>query len=298
MNYIETLIHLDNKLPRNKFSLKAVLGDSFLLKENATYLQRRKTALEFKINFKKADDTYIVAALLCLPQILKSKTIPFLDNKNALLKLRIPQKKISVDDLSFLGIKENHLLHESSHVIMWQTGRANLDLKKQTDLMTAYLLSESYANYSEAIANCHALTQIQIDFLTLNSFWSHSESEIELLSKFRKKHGAQITHVTLFLCFLYANFLYKKISIYECEGIRTFLGNKAMNLRIPEIKKIFSIASQLNAHFIMKTGEIFWKTLGIEENLFETLDFDPVEFILENPGLQKSLLDLLSKDSF
>ncbi|MBC7458933.1 MAG: hypothetical protein H7235_11680, partial [Bdellovibrionaceae bacterium] len=56
------------------------------------------------------------------------------------------------------------------------------------------------------------------------------------------------------------------------------------------------IASQLNAHFIMRTGEIFWKTLGIDDNLFESLDFDPIDLILENLTLQKDLLNLLAKD--
>lgn len=296
MNYIENLISTEKKLSKNTTAIKSVLGDAFLLKENETYHTRRETAKQLKIKFKKADSAYHMASLLCLPQILKTKTVPYIDNKDALIGLKIPAKKISVDDLNFLGVKENHLLHETSHVIMWVLAQKNLNLKKQTELMTAYLLSESYANYSETIANVHANTQLHKDFLTLNSFWSHSEKEVVLLNKFHEKHGSLITNTTLFLCFLYSNFLYKKISIYECEGIRVFLGNAAANLSIVEIKKLFGIASQLNAHFIMRTGEIFWKTLGIEDNLFESLDFDPVDLILENPKLQKTLLNILAKD--
>ncbi len=296
MNYIENLISTEKKLSKNTAAIKSVLGDAFLLKENETYHTRRETAKQLKIKFKKADSAYHMASLLCLPQILKTKTVPYIDNKDALIGLKIPAKKISVDDLNFLGVKENHLLHETSHVIMWVSAHKNLNLKKQAELMTAYLLSESYANYSETIANVHANTQLHKDFLTLNSFWSHSEKEVVLLNKFREKHGSLITNTTLFLCFLYSNFLYKKISIYECEGIRVFLGNAASNLSIVEIKKIFGIASQLNAHFIMRTGEIFWKTLGINDNLFESLDFDPVDLILENPKLQNTLLNLLAKD--
>ena len=296
MNYIENLISTEKKLAKNALAIKSVLGDAYLLKENETYHTRRETAKQLKIKFKKADSAYHMASLLCLPKILKTKTVPYIDNKDALIGLKIPAKKISIDDLNFLGVKENHLLHETSHVIMWTVAHKILDFKKQDQLMTAYLLSESYANYSETIANVHAKTELHQDFLTLNSFWSHSEKEVELLNKFRQKHGSLITNATLFLCFLYSNFLYKKISIYECEGIRVFLGNAASNLSIAEIKKLFKIASQLNAHFIMRTGEIFWKTLGIEDNLFESLDFDPVDLILENPKLQKILLNLLAKD--
>jgi hypothetical protein len=296
MNYIEKLISFEKKLSTNASAIKSVLGDAYLLKENETYSTRRETAKKLKIKFKKADSAYHMASLLCLPKILKTKTVPFIDNKDALNSLKIPTQKISVDDLNFLGVKENHLLHETSHVIMWMTAQKNLNLKKQDGLMTAYLLSEAYANYSEAIANCHAKNQLHQDFLTLNSFWSHSEKEVNLLNKFRVKHGSLITNTTLFLCFLYSNFLYKKISIYECEGIRVFLGNAAANLSVGEIKKLFTIASQLNVHFVMRTGEIFWKTLGIKDNLFESLDFDPVDLILEHPKLQKALLDLLAKD--
>ncbi len=296
MNYIEKLISTDKNLSKSSPSITSVLGDAYLLKENETYRMRRETAQQLKIKFKKADDAYQVASLLCLPKILKTKTVPYINNKKALIDLKIPARKISIDDLAFLGIKENHLIHETSHVIMWIVSQKNLDLKKQSQLMTTYLLSESYANYSEVIANVHAKTELHQDFLKMNSFWSHSEKEVEILNKFLKKHGSLITNVTLFLCFLYSNFLYKKISIYECEGIRVFLGDAASNLSIGEIKKLFGIASQLNAHFIMRTGEIFWKTLGIKDNLFESLDFDPVDLILENPKLQKSLLNLLAKD--
>jgi len=296
MNYIETLITADNKLSKSNAVIKSVLGDAFLLKENETYSLRRETAKQLKIKFKKADSAYHMASLLCLPKILKTKTVPYFDNKEALVSLKIPSKKISINDLAFLNVKENHLLHETSHVIMWTVAQKNLNFKKQAELMTAYLLSESYANYSEAIANVHAKTELHKDLLKLNSFWSHSESEVVLLNKFRSKHGSLITNATLFLCFLYSNFLFQKISIYECEGIRVFLGNAASNLTIPEIKKLFGIASQLNAHFIMRTGEIFWKTLGINDNLFESLDFDPVDLILENPKLQSALLNLLAKD--
>lgn len=296
MNYIENLIATEKKLTKNSSAIKSVLGDAYLLKENETYRTRRETAKQLKIKFKKADSAYHMASLLCLPKILKTKTVPFIDNKEALLSLKIPPQKMTIDDMNFLGVRENHILHETSHVIMWMLAQKSLDLKKQANLMTAYLLSESYANYSETIANVHAKTELHQDFLTMNSFWSHSDKEVELLNKFRQKHGSLITNATLFLCFLYSNFLYKKISIYECEGIRVFLGNAASDLSIAEIKKLFGIASQLNAHFIMRTGEIFWKTLDIKDNLFESLDFDPVDLILENPKLQKSLLNLIAKD--
>ncbi len=296
MNYIENLISTENKLSKNPLAIKSILGDAYLLKENETYRTRREIAKQLKIKFKKADGAYHMAPLLCLPQILKAKTVPYIDNKDALVGLKISPKKISVSDLGFLGFKENHVLHETSHIIMWDVAQKNLNLKKQASLMTAYLLSESYANYSETIANVHAQTELHKDFLSLNSFWSYSDKEVELLNKFREKHGSLITNATLFLCFLYSNFLYKKISIYECEGIRVFLGNAAANLTIAEIKKLFGIASQLNVHFIMRTGEIFWKTLGIKDNLFESLDFDPVDLILENPKLQQALLNLLAKD--
>ena len=296
MNYIETLITTEQKLFPMKSAIKSVLGDAFLLKENHTYRTRRETAGQLKIKFKEAGISYHLASLLCLPKILKTKTVPFVENKIALASLKIPRGTISIEDLNFLGIKENHLLHETSHVIMWDISRRNLDLKKETGLMTAYLLSESYANYSETIANIYATTELHQNFLSLNSFWSHSEKEVQLLQKFREKHGSLITNTALFLCFLYSNFLYKKISIYECEGIRIFLGQTAANLRVTEIQKLFKISSQLNTHFIMKTGEIFWKTIGIKDNLFESLDFDPVEFILKHSKLHHSLLNLLAKD--
>lgn len=296
MIFIENLIRTDDHLHQSLSSIKTVFGDAFLLKKNKIYRNRRTTAQKLKVKFKKADPSYHIAPMLCLPQIIKSKTVPYVENKQALIDLNIPLKKLSIDDLVFLGVKENHLLHETSHVIMWLNIEKHLNLKNKTSLMTAYLLSESYANYTETIANLFAETELHQDFLKMNSFWSYSQKEVDLLNKFNQKHGPLVTNTTLLLCFLYSNFLYKKISIYECEGIRQFLGNLASDLTVAEIKKIFTIASQLNAHFIMRTGELFWKTLGIKENLFESLDFDPVDFLLKIPEVQKSILELLSLD--
>jgi hypothetical protein len=67
-------------------------------------------------------------------------------------------------------------------------------------------------------------------------------------------------------------------------------------LTVAEIKELFAISNQLNIHFLMKTGEIFWKTLGIKENLFKSLDFDPVDALLKNQKLQMEILNLLAQD--
>lgn len=296
MIYIENLIETENRLPSNPATLKAVLGDTFLYNQNKIFRNRREMALQQKIKFKKADSSYNISSLLCLPQILKQKSVPFSENKNALINLDLPVKKITVDDLVFLGTKKNHLLHETSHVIMWLVARRTVDLSIKIELMTALLLSESYANYSETIANCFAKTELHRHYLALNSFWSYSSEEVKTLTLLQKKHGKLTTNTTMFLCFLYANFLYKKISSYECESIRLFIGSHSAKLSTSEIKDLFAIASQLNIHFLIKTGEIFWKTLGVDGNLFENLDFDPIDFLLQNPKLRNEILELISND--
>ena len=296
MIYIENLIETENRLPSNPATLKTVLGDTFLYNQNKIFRNRREMALQQKIKFKKADNSYNTSSLLCLPQILKQKSVPFSENKNALINLDLPAKKITVDDLVFLGTKKNHLLHETSHVIMWLVARRTVDLSVKIELMTALLLSESYANYSETIANCFAKTELHRHYLALNSFWSYSSEEVKTLSLLQKKYGKLTTNTAMFLCFLYANFLYKKISAYECESIRLFIGNQSTKLSTSEIKDLFAIASQLNIHFLIKTGEIFWKTLGVDGNLFENLDFDPIDFLLQNPKLRNEILELISND--
>jgi hypothetical protein len=187
-------------------------------------------------------------------------------------------------------------MHETAHVIMWQSLQGQLDLSYKHEFMQAFLLTESYANYTEVIANLHANNSQHIQFLSLNSFWSHSADEIGTLSRLYKHCGHLFTNTTLFLCFLYTNFLYKKLSTYECDSIRLFLNTTKNDLPDQHIKDLFKIANQLNIHFLMKTGEIFWKTLGINENLFESLDFDPVDLLISKPNLQNTLLALISED--
>ncbi len=298
MSNIHKLLLIDNIKDKNKnnFALPNVIGDSYLLKENKTYFDRRMLANKLSVKYKVASDDYQIASMFCLPQILSEKTVPFINNKTVLNKLKTQLKNITVDELVFLGFKENHLLHETSHVIMWEITKKEIQLKIKSELLLVFLLSESYANYSEVIANCCVNSKIHKDFLKLNSFWSYSEKEVLFLKKTSKKHGIFITNTVLFLCFLYSNFLFKKISVFECEAIRLFIGKKATHLNITEIKNIFKIANQLNVHFVLRTGEIFWKTLGYKDNFIKNLDFDPVEFILKKPKLNTALLSILAID--
>jgi hypothetical protein len=296
MIYIEDLIKTNGTAATPTRGLKFALGDAYLLKNNKTYLCRRKLATQKKIKFKKSDNTYNIVPLLCLPHILKSKTVPFYENEKAIRDLLIPKKKITANELIFLGFKKNYILHETSHVIMWNAVQKNIDFSKKNELVISYLLSESYANYSEVIANTFAKNDLHKNHLMLNSFWEHSEAEVATLAQLYKKHSYKIINTSLFLCFLYSNFLYKKISNYECESIRQFIGSSAENLTSAEIKSLFVISSQLNSYFILKTGEIFWKTLGLNEDIFKNLDFDPVDFLLDHPNLSKNILELLALD--
>lgn len=296
MIYIENLLESEKCLPKNSKTFKNVLGDTFLFSANETYRIRRLMALRLKIKFKKGSVSYGMAPLLCLPKILKNKTVPYIENKKFLLDLDLANKKISIENLIFLGTKKNNVLHETSHVIMWLAAHKNLNFLIKQDLMLGYLLSESFANYSETIANMHVKSDLHKKYLMLNSFWSHSDDEDTIINRLRKKHGSLIINTTLFLCFLYTNFLYKKLSSYECENIRLFIGLDDSKLKTAEIKELFAIASQLNIYFLMKTGEIFWKTLGINENLYHSLDFDPVVLLLEKSKLQKIILNIIAQD--
>lgn len=297
MIYIKDLIAAEIRLKPKPCVINSVLGDCYLFQKNKTYRTRRQTATKLKIKFKKADKFYNLSPLLCLPSILIQKITPYFENKPIIASFNSNSKNITVDELLFLGTKTNHILHETSHVIMWLAAQKNLDLKKQNEVIVAFLLSESYANYSETIANVFSTNELHTDFLKLNSFWAHSASEVKTLIQLRKKYSAHIVNTALFLCFLHSNFLYKKISARECKNINLFIGRNDLKLEAKDLKELFAIASQLNIHFLTETGEIFWKTLGFKNNFLESLDFDPVEFILKNKSLQKNILSLLEQDN-
>jgi hypothetical protein len=297
MIYIKDLIATEMHLKPKPCVINSVLGDAYLFEKNKIYQLRRQIATDLKIKFKKSDKFYDLSPLLCLPSILIKKTVPYLENKNAFSHFNSNTQNITIDELLFLGTKTNHILHETSHVIMWLQAEKNLDFKNQTEIVMAFLLSESYANYSETIANLFATNEIHKNYLKLNSFWAHSTSEIEILNRLKKKYGSNIIYTALYLCFLHSNFLYKKIGALECRNINLFIADKKSELNLADLKELFSISSQLNIHFLTKTGEIFWKTLGFKNSFFESLDFDPVDFLLQKKKLRTDILDLLKHDS-
>ncbi len=296
MIYIKDLIAAEIRLKPKPCVINSVLGDSYLFEKNKIYRTRRQTAANLKIKFKKADKFYNLTPLLCLPSILIQKTVPYLENTEIFANFNSNSQNITVDELLFLGTKTNHILHETSHVIMWQLAEKNLDFKSQKDIIAAFLMSESYANYSETIANVFSTNDVHKDFLKLNSFWAHSASEVETLLRLRKKYDSVRINSALFLCFLHSNFLYKKIGARECKNINLFIGHDDLKLEIKDLKELFAITSQLNIHFLIKTGEIFWKTLGFKNNFFQSINFNPVEFILKNSTMRINILKLIEQD--
>jgi hypothetical protein len=296
MIYTKDLITAEIRLKPKSCVINSVLGDGYLFEKNKTYRTRRQTAVDLKIKFKKANKFYNLSPLLCLPSILIQKTVPYFENKKIIADFNSNSIKITADELLFLGTKTNHILHETSHVIMWLAAQKNLDFKKQNEIIIAFLLSESYANYSETIANVFASTEKHKDFLKLNSFWTYSESEVETLAQLRKKYNTYIVNTALFLCFLYSNFLYKKIGSRECKNINLFISSQNSKISLLDLQDIFAISSQLNIHFLIETGKIFWRTLGFKTDFFQSLDFDPVEFLLQNKDLRINILRLIDQD--
>jgi len=198
-------------------ALADVLGDGFLCRKNSIYRRVRHAVKREGYRLDGGPSAlwhdYRVFPLLCLPEILASRTIPYIANREMVERLaaRCPRTLLS---LPFLvgSLTRNHVLHESCHAA------AHGVLERHGALLAVFddgpghggvwrsAIEEGFATATERLAWLEADTIAHRVFLALNSYLEDDGKGLAPLRAAAETVAGEALFVLLFLSFTAANF--------------------------------------------------------------------------------------------
>lgn len=254
--------------------LKAVLGDSYLLRENPMYRRTRDLARAAGFRFVPAWDSYRRAPLFELGAILRKKTIPYNETVPTLRRLA---REHGVDDpMEDVPVNlTGYQFHESAHGIC-DAAFASFRPRGGREKILIALLGESYANATESMAVTFVDDDVHRFFFEQNSYLYADERRTRERRRAARAWGAEGLFRLLWLSYLYSNFLVDDLKRSELEGVLRFaLGKPALTKTDVALgTALFRDAYELNPDFRLKTARLFLRLLGVKGDVRRLLDFD------------------------
>ncbi len=275
------------------------LGDGYLMNNNCIFHAVRKNISTLGFTFSNAPNLeYVVFGMSQLENILKSKTIPYLDNTTILKNLE--NKNSSQISWSHLehNLRPNYVFHESCHAIARSISE-NLNLRteynQQKEILTLItLIEESFANTCEFMATAQAKEAIHKLFLKMNSYYTDFES-VTTLSKVIEVHSAKSIFKMMLLSYLHSNFLVEKISDLHFQQILQIAFENSLPKDQQQIKILRSLSKKafdLNPEFRYTTTEFYLRMASVTQPLEKALDYDFMDLIQKNVKIQKFMNQL------
>ena len=282
----------------NSDSLAGNLGDGYLLAHNPVYARIRKAALQGKIKFSSTRfHDYDVLPLSQLPKLLSLKTVPYVDNVNALIEIeKVAPGVFQINEAP--PLRANYILHESAHGVaralrIQYLGQNPLP---ERELALTILFEESFSNAAESLLSVFSTTQIHEEFLNKNAYIIESASSRVLLRSSVKLIGLASTFRLVLLSFLYSNFLRTTISSHEFDRVLTvvLMNDPKTRLKLSKkevllLKMTFLGGFDLDPVFTIRTNSFCLRLLGIKTKLPKLFAFDFLEYFEGNQGYQNCL---------
>lgn len=273
---LANLLSHHHKYAKQTGALENVFGDGYLCAHNRIYREARERAIAVGFKFSAdRNDAYRALPLAQLDNLLKAKTIPYIDNVTVLesLEARIPNQTVWDDIID--GFKGNHVFHESCHAY----ARSKI---RGLDPALGYLLEESYANAQELLSILDAEDKSHRLFLELNSYVYMLEDRVHLIAA-EKAMGLSALTRFMILSYLHANYLRET---FEFERMLKLSTDRPVDDKTAKsLKRLAKIAWQLNPRFREVTTRFYFKLQKVE--------FDPTyDFMtdLERSPILRELL--------
>ncbi len=295
---LKTLLeqHLQNEHPQQ---ITNNLGDAYLLRNNCVFNAVRKKVLALSFTYSNSFNTdYVVFGMSQLENILKSKTIPYLDNVTLLESLENKNPMQIVWQHLENNLRPNYIFHESCHAFARSISEdLNLlsDFSDQKEILILIsLIEESFANTCEFMAIAEAKDAIHKIFLKMNSYYADFEN-VATLHKAIENHPVKSVFQMMMLSYLHSNFLTEKISEFNFDQIlqMAFKGSSLKdNQQIKILRSLSKKAFDLNPEFRYSTTEFYLRMNGVTQPLEKALDYDFMDLIQKNIKIQKLITQL------
>ena len=297
----------------SKGSLKANFGDGYLMEYNPLYRSIRLSALDLGFKFSQSNYLeYQVLPLSQLESIIKTRTLPYIDNVKMLKQLVKPQLTFNFKMGDLPEPKKNYVFHESCHAVArslrysYFTAKKKSVLSKREEQSQAVVLAleEAFANTCELLAFAFCSDNAALAFLKHNNYQDPSKTDKVIIDKSIAQFGFRAVFFITLFSFLYSNCLYKKLDFKELKQVKLFLVTKGLvepsEIDFDQAKKrklllkVFSLGLSLSLGFRLNTARFCARLYGYKQSIFKLYERDPLEVLQENPQFSE-LIDNLFK---
>ncbi|OYZ22884.1 MAG: hypothetical protein B7Y39_07385 [Bdellovibrio sp. 28-41-41] len=248
----------DLGLPKN-------FGDGFLIKNNILFGNVRQTAVRMGFKYTdQSDSRYLALPLSQLEAILKSKTIPYIDNVTVLADVENKIRNVTVWDDVTDNLKQNHVFHESCHAISRSFSDSIFENEiNPENVIFRLLIEESFSNTCELLGIMDAEDTAHRIFYELNSYIFMPDNRSQL-KKLVTETGLASIIKFLIGGYLFSNFLHEKIKDADFTQLLELLNLHEQPIAVQKtMRSVSKIAFELNPRFRWVTTTFYLRLHGM-----------------------------------
>jgi hypothetical protein len=257
------------------------LGDGFLIKNNLIFRKIRLLSRSIDVCYSSESNlyNYDTCPNLSFNKILENKTVPYLKNTAPLIE--VVRHFPDLDIGRMLEIKKNNILHESTHLVIWEGLKSLRDSTTEnftSEFVFDSLFSEAFACSCETIGQYYTEGPVHRWFYrqNTNAYGCDRTEYLLLLNQLSEQFGIDFCFRLSLFSFLFWNFYYSRV---DRDTLYKILPHCGENLEISD-SDLSIILSFCNLHFNIHSwfrNEIasfyFYKS-GFRKSLAELLNFD------------------------
>lgn len=268
--------------------LKDVLGDGFLLGSNPIYKNIRAFSLQIGCKYVEAYPRYLLLPFQELPQIVKSKEIPYVPA--ARLMEEVDSSRPGVFSIEDMPMPESYHLHEAAHVIA-EHFLQKIKTNGHQEQILKSILAESFANSVDALACMYVADEFHYFFLKQNGYMQPQEEIVQAMASITDSLGFRFTFMLTFFTYVHANFLTSPLSEKSVDDlVKKYASSKTIDRDLKaDIQTVCAIGEKLDPLFRISTTGNYFKQQGFEGNVQDLLDFPFMNVFASKPELMEAV---------
>lgn len=285
-------ILLAHDAPPPSQMLPNCIGDGYLLQNNLLYRGVREWFLALGFQYYLADSGgYTICPLAVLPALVRDGKVPYFENIPLLREIEAnAPSAFRLGDIPQFRL--NYLLHESAHCIAHRViqkcrGPDSSADAIERDIALGALLGESFANACEAMGIIYAESEIHYSVYALNSYVVFKQELRQDMIYAVERLGFKAAFQALVLSFLFSNFLFEELTPRGADLILSLCApgtKRAKRSEIEKLHRFIQLGFRLKEKFRVGTARFYFRTLGIETELFQLLDFKFLQILFHDAG--------------
>lgn len=302
MSSLRRLIALHDRAARAQpAGIGVAMGDPWLYAASPIFRSVRDAYVQRGFAYRKDHaHRYFGFKLFGLNDLIRAKTIPVWNNVQWFRDIERSRPGFyRADDFYVNFPVENHLLHESAHLIAFHAAfrswRGFWAARRTRPALLRIMLIESFANTVEALSDLSERTAAASFFRRLNCYFHLTPRDRPVFHDLIATVGLECTVKITILAFLSANFLHANLPPAQARKLAELadVPTKVRARVVPRVQQVGTdVTSALPPMFRLKTNRLYLTMLGYDRDLEGHLRDDPMELMRRDAGAQALLATL------